>query len=89
MTLTGEYDVQNIKFDCLRRTMDGYERKCAKLSDYGLQYVKYFAEACQEHQAIQIIEAIICWSCMFGWMDKSLYKKKTNNFNIMIGDSED
>jgi len=39
-------EVENINFDCLRKTVDSYEMKCGKLSDYGLKYVKTLAKAC-------------------------------------------
>lgn len=44
--LTGEYDAEKINFQCLRESMDELERKCGRLSDYGLIYVKYIAEGC-------------------------------------------
>lgn len=44
--LEGVYNPDKLNFDCLRQTIDNYEQKCGKFSDYGLQYVKTFAEAC-------------------------------------------
>jgi legumain len=34
-------------FDCLRSVVDHWENECGKLSDYGLQYVKYMVAECE------------------------------------------
>ena len=47
LRLKGKYEAEKINFDCLRPAMEAYENKCGRLSDYGLIYVKYFAEACE------------------------------------------
>ena len=46
LSLKGTYSAEHLNFDCLRKTIDHYEQKCGKFSDYGLQFVKIFAEAC-------------------------------------------
>jgi len=43
LQLSGNYDTKEIRFECLRATVDSYEQKCGKLSDYGLQFVRSFA----------------------------------------------
>lgn len=45
--LTGEYDPYKLNFDCNRAIIKIFETKCGRLSDYGLIYVKYIAEACE------------------------------------------
>jgi len=52
LSLTGVYDSANINFECLRETIDSYEQKCGKFSDYGLSFVKHFAEACERYQSV-------------------------------------
>jgi len=34
-------------FDCLKKLMSTYDSSCGKMDDYGLQYVKYFVQACE------------------------------------------
>ena len=58
--VSGQYDAYNINFDCLRATVDGYETKCGKFTDYGLDYIKYLAHACESKQAETILDAIKC-----------------------------
>ena len=41
------YDPSNIHFECLKESIDHYESKHGKLSDYGLKYIAYFARACE------------------------------------------
>jgi hypothetical protein len=41
------YDPSNIQFDCLKDSIDHYESKHGKFSDYGLKYIAYFARACE------------------------------------------
>jgi hypothetical protein len=55
LRLKGKYEAEQINFDCLRPTMEAYEKQCGRLSDYGLIYVKYFAEACAILPYAQII----------------------------------
>ena len=46
MNVSGSYDSYNIHFDCLRASIDSFEAKCGKFSDYGLGFIKYIAHAC-------------------------------------------
>lgn len=50
----------DINFDCLRATVEAYEQKCGKLSDYGLQYVKHFAIACEQFDSPKILSEVQC-----------------------------
>jgi hypothetical protein len=43
LKLTGHYSAENINFECLRTSIDTYEAKCGKFTDYGLMFVKNFA----------------------------------------------
>lgn len=36
-----------LNFDCLKALMSTYESSCGRMDDYSLQYVKYFAAACE------------------------------------------
>lgn len=60
LKLSGNYNPYSINFDCLRETMDFFEQKCGRLSDYGLYYVKYFAEACENISPFTIQSTIHC-----------------------------
>jgi hypothetical protein len=60
MQLTGSYDSENINFPCLREVMDTYEQKCGRLSDYALQYVKNFVEACEKFETEIVIYSLAC-----------------------------
>ena len=60
--LSGTYDPYNINHDCMREVISNFEGKCGRLSDYGLIYVKYFAEACQTFGPSVISSTIECWS---------------------------
>lgn len=42
-----QYDPSNIQFECLKESIDYYESKHGKLSDYGLKYISHFARACE------------------------------------------
>lgn len=50
-SISGHYDPKNINFDCLRESIDFYEAKCGRFSDYGLGYIKYIAQACETNKA--------------------------------------
>jgi len=41
--LIGEYNAQEINFDCLKGSIDYFEARCGKLSEYAYQYVKLLA----------------------------------------------
>ena len=60
LSLTGEYNADKLNFDCLRKVMDASESRCGRLSDYGLIYVKYFAQACEAYAPESIISSIEC-----------------------------
>jgi hypothetical protein len=60
LELNGEYDSANINFECLRTVIDTHEQKCGKFSDYGLQFVKNMAEACEKHEAQKVVAALRC-----------------------------
>jgi len=62
LNLTGEYKAESIDFDCLKSSMEFFEARCGKMSEYAYQYVKYFAENC-ETQGIQAIVPIIMQHC--------------------------
>ena len=47
LQVSGEYDAHNINFDCLKTTIDAFEAKYERFSDYGLSYIKYIAHACE------------------------------------------
>jgi hypothetical protein len=42
-----KYDAKNINFDCLKESIDTFEGKHGRLSDYGLKYIAHFARACE------------------------------------------
>jgi legumain len=56
----GKYNPRDIKFDCLRATVDGFEEKCGKFTDYGLGFIKYLSHSCETMEPEQIMEAIEC-----------------------------
>lgn len=49
--LSGQYSPEKMNYDCMRRVMDNHTEKCGRLSDYGLRYAKFYAEACETHEA--------------------------------------
>ena len=60
LKLTGNYDAENINFECLRTSIDTYEAKCGKFTDYGLMFAKNFAEACEKFSVEEIAKTISC-----------------------------
>jgi legumain len=60
LKLNGKYDSANIEFECLRTVVDSHEQQCGRLSDYGLQFVKNMAEACEKHEVQTVLEALKC-----------------------------
>jgi len=46
LKISGDYDATNINFECLRSSIDYFEEKCSKFSDYGLSFMKYLSHAC-------------------------------------------
>lgn len=53
--LNSQYDAYNIQFDCLKASIDHFEGKHGRLSDYGLKYIAHFARACEisSHETIK------------------------------------
>jgi len=43
------YNSEKINFECLRASIDTYESRCQKFTDYGMIYMKNFASACESH----------------------------------------
>jgi hypothetical protein len=60
LSVTGTYDASIINFECLRTTIDTFEEKCGKFSDYGLGFIKFLAEACEKHPSSAIVEQMKC-----------------------------
>ena len=58
--LRGVYNPHDIHHDCMRSVISSFESKCGRLSDYGLIYVKYMAEACEWFAPSVIEESFIC-----------------------------
>lgn len=44
----------------MRAVMDNHTEKCGRLTDYGLIYAKYYADACERYDAMEIIENVEC-----------------------------
>ena len=49
--VTGDYSPRTMNYDCMRKVMDNHTNNCGRLSDYGLIYAKYYAEACERYSA--------------------------------------
>jgi len=49
LKVNGNYNAKEINFECLRNSIDNYEAKCGKFSDYGLGKIKFIAHACEKH----------------------------------------
>lgn len=62
LDLSGAYSPQNMNYDCMRALMDNHTEQCGRLSDYGLMYAKYYAEACEKYQTETIINHVQCWT---------------------------
>ena len=60
LKLTGEYSPRHMKYECMRAVMDNHTDKCGRLSDYGLMFAKYYAEACEIYPAAKIIDNVRC-----------------------------
>ena len=54
------FDANNINFDCLRATIDTYESRCQKFTDYGMTYMTRFAEACHHYPTESLLNEIQC-----------------------------
>ena len=51
LDLSGEYSPEKMNYECMRAVMDNHTEKCGRLSDYGLRYAKFYAQACETHKA--------------------------------------
>ena len=58
--MKGQYNVESVNTPCLRETIEAYESKCGKFSDYGLQFAKNFTEACETYKSAEIVREIAC-----------------------------
>ena len=56
--LDGTYDVANINFDCLKDSMNYFEARCGKMSEYAYQYVKLFVESCEKHGMSKLLPIV-------------------------------
>lgn len=53
-----KYDPANIQFDCLKATIDSFEAKHGRFSDYGFSYIKFLARACEIAKTEEIISVM-------------------------------
>lgn len=58
--VTGDYEPRIMNYQCMRAVMDNHTEKCGRLSDYGLIYAKYYAEACERYSIEKIINEVEC-----------------------------
>jgi hypothetical protein len=58
--LTGQYSARHMNYECYRTVMNHHTEKCGLLSDYGLIFAKYYAEACERIPAGAVLENIHC-----------------------------
>lgn len=58
--LDGKYNSDSINFECLRPVIENLEEKCGRISDYGLIYIKYIAQACESISVEEISNHIRC-----------------------------
>lgn len=56
--LDGTYDVATIDFDCLKESIDYFEARCGKMSEYAYQYVKLLAESCEKRGLSKLLPII-------------------------------
>ena len=49
LSVSGHYDPKIIDFECLKPSVNGFEDKCGKFTDYGLGFIKYLAHACESY----------------------------------------
>lgn len=61
--VTGDYRPELLDFACLRGSVEAFESKCGRFSDYGLGYIKYLAQACESHQLPLILSALQAVAC--------------------------
>lgn len=56
--LDGTYDVADIRFDCLKNSMEYFEQRCGKMSEYAYQYVKLLVENCEKHGFARLLPIV-------------------------------
>lgn len=56
--LTGNYSPEQANYDCMRTVIDNHIQQCGQFSDYGLSFIKYYAEACVTIPAHTIIQNV-------------------------------
>jgi legumain len=69
--VTGSLDESLLKFkylprdfECLKASVNAFENKCGRLSDYALKYVKVLANLCEEqHSKERIAETMLTLNC--------------------------
>ena len=67
LNLDGDYSPEKMNYDCMRAVMDNHTNKCGRLTDYGLIYAKYYAQACEKYDASEIIANVEC-QMMIEWL---------------------
>lgn len=60
LKLSGQYSPRHMNYTCMRAVMDNHTEQCGRLSDYGLMYAKFYAEACERVSAEEIISKVRC-----------------------------
>lgn len=70
-----KYDAKSINFDCLKESIDTFEGKHGRLSDYGLKYIAHLARACEVDGTESIKERIQA-AIMLQW----------NQYNDLLAD---
>ncbi len=54
---------KNINFDCLKTLVSAFDKDCGHMDDYSLQYVKYFAAACEGTFSVERLSSLVKTSC--------------------------
>lgn len=60
LKLDGDYSPRHMNYECMRAAMNNHTAKCGLLSDYGLMYAKYYADACERYPIQKIIQNVEC-----------------------------
>jgi len=58
LNVDGQYDAGNINFDCLRASIDGFEGRYGRFTDYGFGFIKFIAKACETYPSSVILEEL-------------------------------
>lgn len=61
--LEEEFEVKEIKFDCLKSAVKIYKEVCNHWGEYDLKYVRYLAKACEDGVAVNHMEGIFQETC--------------------------